>query len=262
VKKILTICSISFTILILTGAFTTVGVSKYKVKKVIIDAGHGGKDSGTLGTFLKEKDIALAIALELGKIIKENMSDVEVIYTRKDDKFVELHDRALVANKNGADLFISIHCNSAPNKLVHGTETYVMGLHTSQSNLEVAKRENSVILLEDSYEERYEGFDPNAPESHILFSLYQNVYLGHSLKLAEKIENQFKKRVDRFSRGVKQAGFLVLWKTSMPSVLIEVGFLSNKEEEKYLNDKLGKTYIASGIFRAFREYKEEVESAN
>lgn len=261
-KNIIIISSFSLIILILSGAFSPVGISKNKVTKVVIDAGHGGKDAGTSGIFSKEKDIALSIALELGEIIKKNMSDVEIIYTRKDNSFIELHDRARIANKNGADLFISIHCNSAPNKRIKGTETYVMGLHTSQSNLEVAKRENSVVLLEDSYEERYEGFDPNAPESHILFSLYQNAYLGNSLVLADKIENQFRKRVGRTSRGVKQAGFLVLWKTSMPSVLVEVGFLSNSEEERFLNDKLGKTYIASGIFRAFREYKEDIESSN
>jgi N-acetylmuramoyl-L-alanine amidase len=261
VKNIVTICCIS--LLMLCASFNTVGVKKYKIRKVVIDAGHGGKDSGTLGSFSKEKDVALKIALELGDIISKNIPGVEVIYTRKDNSFVELHDRAKIANKNGADVFLSIHCNSAPhNKHVHGTETYVMGLHTSEGNLDVAKRENSVILMEDDYQEMYEGFDPNAPESHILFSLYQNAYIGKSLRLAENIENQFKSRVGRNSRGVKQAGFLVLWKTSMPSVLIEVGFLSNDNEEKYLNDALGRTYIASGIFRAFRDFKEEIESLN
>lgn len=246
------------------ASFNTTGVKEIRVKKVVIDAGHGGKDSGTIGKFSKEKNVALKIAKELGAIIQKNMSDVEVIYTRTNDTFVELEQRAQIANKNGADVFISIHCNAVPSNKdkVHGTETYIMGLHTSEANLEVAKRENSVILLEDNYEERYEGFNPNSPESHILFSLYQNAYLENSLSLAQKVEDQFRTRVGRKSRGVKQAGFWVLYRTSMPSILVEVGYLSNPTEEKYLNDDLGQTYIASGIFRAFRDYKNEIENAN
>lgn len=229
----------------------------------MIDAGHGGKDSGTRGVMSKEKDIALEIALELGEIIKEYLPDVEVIYTRTNDDFIELDERSNIANKNGADLFISIHCNAVDySDKVQGTETWIMGLHKSETNLNVAKRENSVILMEENYEEKYEGFDPNDPASHILFSLYQNAYLSNSLKLAEKVEYQFDKRVGRHSRGVKQAGFVVLFKSSMPSVLIETGFLSNPKEERYLNDELGQTYIASGIFRAIRDYKVEIESMN
>jgi len=211
----------------------------------------------------KEKDIALDIALELGEIIKEYLPDVEVIYTRDDDTFVELDERSNIANKNGADLFLSIHCNAVEySNEVHGTETWVMSLNKSADNLNVAKRENSVILIEDDYEEKYEGFDPNDPASHILFSLYQNAYLSNSLNLAEKVEYQFDKRVGRHSRGVKQNVFVVLYKSSMPSVLIETGFLSNPKEERYLNDELGQTYIASGIFRAVRDYKVEIESMN
>ena len=236
------------------------GVKEYKVKKVVIDAGHGGKDSGTLGSFSQEKDVALEIALELGGIINKYMEDVEVIYTREDDTFIGLENRANIANKNGADVFISVHCNAVGNKEVQGTESWVMGPHKTAGNLEVAKRENAAVLMEEDYAETYEGFDPTAPESHILFSLYQNAYIGNSLLLAQNIENQFKDRVGRNSRGVKQAGFLVLWKTSMPSVLVEVGFLSNQVEEKYLNDDLKQSYIASGIFRAFRDYKEEIEA--
>lgn len=228
----------------------------------MIDAGHGGKDPGTSGKVTKEKDISLKVALELGSLIEKYMPDVEVIYTRKDNTFVELYDRAKIANKNGAQLFISVHCNAVGNPATKGTETWVMGLHTSKGNLEVSKRENSVILLEDNYEEKYEGFDPNSPESHILFSLYQNAYLSNSLDLAERIETQFKNRVDRNSRGVKQAGFIVLWKTSMPSVLVEIGFLSNETEEMYLSDEYGRTLIASGIFRAVRDYKQNLESMN
>lgn len=242
-------------------SFNSTNKVDYKVKKIVIDAGHGGKDSGTLGKVSFEKDVSLAIALELGATINKYLPDVEVVYTRLDDNFVELDERANMANKNGADLFVSIHCNAVGHSdQVHGTETWVMGLHTSEENLKVAKRENAVILMEENYEERYEGFDPNDPASHILFSLYQNAYLKNSLNLAEKIEYQFKKRVGRNSRGVKQAGFVVLYKTSMPSVLIETGFLSNPKEERYLNDALGQTYIASGIFRAIRDYKEELET--
>ena len=245
------------------ASFTTTGKRLYRVQKVVIDAGHGGRDTGTTGRFSKEKEIALEIALELGKTIKRYLKDVEVVYTRTDDSFPSLVDRAELANKNGADLFISIHCNSAPySSRVYGTETYVMGLDKVAGNLEVAKRENRVILLEENYAENYEGFDPNSPESHILFSLYQNAYLENSLSLAQKIEHQFKTRAGRRSRGVKQAPFWVLWKTSMPSVLVETGYLSNPNEEIDLNDKLKQSYIASGIFRAFRDYKQEIEAGN
>ncbi len=260
VKKILIVSILS--LFMMGTSFTVNGVKEYKVRKVIIDAGHGGKDPGTHGVFSKEKHVALKIALKLGEIIKENLDDVEVIYTRKDDTFIELHDRANIANKNDADLFISIHCNSISNPKVKGTESWVMGLHTSERNLNVAKRENSVILLEEDYKTNYEGFDPNSPESHILFSLYQSAYLDNSLRLAQNIENQFKTRVGRHSRGVKQAGFVVLYMTAMPSVLVEVGFLTNDKEERDLNDQLQQTYIASGIFRAFRDYKNEIENTD
>ena len=259
-KNILTI-SISLALLALTGAQQASG-QKYRVKKVVIDAGHGGHDHGASGRRSKEKDIALAIALELGNIIKQHMDDVQVIYTRQKDQFVTLHSRAKIANKNNADVFISIHCNATHNKTtrVYGTETFTMGLHNSAHNLAVAKRENEVILLEDSYEKNYQGFDPKSPESHILFSLYQNSYNENSLKLAEKIQHEFKTRAGRKSRGVKQAGLLVLWKTTAPSVLVEVGFITNPKEEKYLSSKLGRSHIASSIFRAFRAYKQELET--
>ncbi|MGF1639006.1 MAG: N-acetylmuramoyl-L-alanine amidase [Cyclobacteriaceae bacterium] len=260
---------LGLSLILLFGSFSPLKRSEYKVKTVVIDAGHGGKDSGTVGAFSKEKDIALKISLEVGSIINKYIKDVKVIYTRSDDTFIPLEERAQIANRNGADAFISIHCNSLPASTtlatktrIYGTETFVMGLHTSEANLEVAKRENSVIMLEENYEERYEGFDPKSPESHILFSLYQNAYLENSLMLANNIETQFKDRVGRHSRGVKQAGFWVLYRTSMPSVLVEVGFLSNANEEKYLNDPVGQSYIASGIFRAFRDYKNNIESIN
>lgn len=245
------------------GSFTNLNKPSYKVDKIIIDAGHGGKDGGTIGAVSKEKDVALKIALELGTIIKEYLPDVEIIFTRNNDTFIELDERANIANKNGADLFVSIHCNAVDySDKVKGTETWVMGLNKLEYNLNVSKRENSVILMEDNYTEKYEGFNPNDPGSHILFSLYQNAYLSNSLNLADKIEHQFKKRVGRNSRGVKQAPFVVLYKSSMPSVLVETGFLSNPSEERYLNDELGQTFIASGIFRAIRDYKVEIESMN
>jgi N-acetylmuramoyl-L-alanine amidase len=228
---------------------------------VVIDAGHGGKDTGCLGRSVREAEVALKVALELGNLIEENLPDVKVIYTRKTNTFVELIDRAGIANKNGADLFISVHCNSGPS-VAYGTETYTMGLHTSEGNLKVAKRENSVILKEEGYKENYDGFDPNSPQSHILLTLRQSAYMDNSLRFAQKVEHQFKHKVGRSSRGVKQAGFIVLWKSAMPSALIETGFLTNPEEEKFLNDKSGQSYIASGIYRAFRDYKQEMEASN
>ncbi len=255
--------TIGLTCLVLISTASNLDKRDLRINTVIIDAGHGGKDPGTHGVSSREKDVALKIARELGRIIKEYLKDVKVIYTRSNDTFIELEQRANIANKAGADVFISIHCNAVPRNTekIYGTETYVMGLHTSKANFEVAKRENSVILMEKNNEEVYEGFDPNSPDSYILFSLYQNAHLENSLNLAQKVEQQFKTRVGRNSRGVKQAGFLVLYRTSMPSVLVEVGYLTNKKEEKYLNDPLGQTYIASGIFRAFRDYKNELEAS-
>jgi len=243
----------------LLSSYTPLEISKYTLRTIVIDAGHGGKDPGCHGKSTEEADIALSVALELGRVITENMPGVKVVYTRKKDEFVELHDRAAIANKNKADLFISLHCNSGPTDIA-GTETYTMGLHTAEGNLEVAKRENAVILKEENYKKKYDGFDPNSPQAHIMFSLYQNAYIGNSLAFASKIENQFQARLGRSSRGVKQAGLLVLWKTSMPSVLVEIGFLTNAKEEKYLNNKTNQVYIASGIYRALKDYKAEIET--
>jgi N-acetylmuramoyl-L-alanine amidase len=246
---------------IFSGFSTNAPRRDNRVRTVVIDAGHGAHDNGCSGRFSKEKDVALKVALELGKQIEENLPDVKVVYTRKSNVFVELIDRAGIANKNNADLFISIHCNSGP-AVAYGTETFTMGLHTSEGNLKVAKRENSVILKEEGYKENYDGFDPNSPQSHILLSLRQSAYMDNSLRFAQKVEHQFENKVSRKSRGVKQAGLIVLWKSAMPSVLIETGFLTNPAEEKYLNDKLGQSYIASGIYRAFKEYKQELEDTN
>jgi len=226
------------------------------VRTVVIDPGHGGRDSGAVGRQAKEKDIALAISLKLGEYIREHIPDVEVIFTRETDVFVPLHERAQIANDNKADLFISIHCNSAANRAAIGTETFVMGLHRSQANLEVARRENKSILYEEDYLETYDGFDPHSPEANIIFSFYQNTYLEQSLQMASLVQQQFRDRARRIDRGVKQAGFLVLYQIAMPGVLVEAGFLSNHREEQYLISETGQAHIASAIFRAFRDYRE------
>ncbi len=231
----------------------------YKIKTVVIDPGHGGHDSGCLGSSAKEKHVALAVSLKLGKLIEEKYPDVKVIYTRTTDVFVELHERANIANRNHADLFICVHCNSGPPS-AFGTETFVMGLHKTEDNLSVAKRENSSILLEKDYKANYDGFDPNSPEANIIFSLYQNSFLTQSLKLAALIQQQFEEYGGRYNRGVKQAGFLVLYRTAMPSLLIETGFLTNSTEEKYLHSEKGQQTIATSIYRAFVEYKLDIET--
>lgn len=232
----------------------------YKIRKVVIDPGHGGKDPGTLGDHSKEKEIVLLVAQKLGGYIKSYFPGIEVIYTRTDDTFVKLEERAAIANRQNADLFISLHCNAAENKQAYGTETWVMGMHKTQTNLEVAKRENSVILLEDDYATTYD-YDPNDPLSHIVFSLYQNAYIDQSLTLADYIQYQFRERVSRRDRGVHQAGFVVLYRATMPAVLVEMGFLSNQAEEKFLVSDQGQDLVASGIFRAFRDYKQQMEGA-
>ncbi len=245
----------------LLNSSSTYPPKDFAVDVVVIDAGHGGHDNGTHGRLLKEKDIALKIALKVGGYIEKNIPGVKVIYTRKDDTYLALDERAEIANKNKADLFICIHANANPNTKAFGTETFVMGLHKDEGNLAIAQRENSVILMDENYEERYEGFN-NSPESYILFTLAQSAYQENSLKFAQKVESQFKARAGRNSRGVKQAGFVVLWKTTMPSVLIETGFLTNSTEEKFLAGGEGQELIASGIYRAFKEYKSDVESIN
>lgn len=229
------------------------------IRTVVIDAGHGGKDPGAIGPGkTQEKDIALIVALKLGDYITKNYPDVKVIYTRKTDQFIELHERAEIANRNKADLFIAVHCNSSTNPEAYGTSTYVLGLHRTEANLEVAKRENGVISLEDNKDKNYE-FDPNSPEGHIIMSMKQNIYLDQSINFASHIENQFETYSRRKSLGVKQAGFYVLYKTAMPSLLCEIGFLSNPEEEKYLNSVKGQDNLASALFNAFKDYKGEVD---
>ncbi len=244
------------------ASFSPTNTRSVIISRIVIDPGHGGKDPGTHGAISKEKDIALKISKHLGRILEQNMEGVEVIFTRDNDSFPTLQDRSDMANKSGADLFISVHCNWISNPSVFGTETYVMGLHKTDENFEVARRENAVILQEENYEENYDGFDPNSPESYIFLTLQQSAYQEGSLKLAERIENELGTRAGRRSRGVKSAGFYVLFNTTMPSVLVETGYLSNSNEERDLNDDLKQRYIASGIYRAIRNYKEEVESTN
>jgi N-acetylmuramoyl-L-alanine amidase len=230
-----------------------------KISVVVIDPGHGGKDSGASIGQAQEKDIVLDIALKLGSAIKSNYPDIEVVYTRTKDIFIPLHQRAEIANKKDADLFISIHVNAVDAKSVHGTETFVLGLHRNQDNLEVAKKENAVILLEDDYNTTYEGFDPNLPESYIMFETMQEEYQGQSVMLASNIQNEFRNYAKRVDRSVKMAGFLVLRRTTMPSVLIETGFLSHSTERTYLLSESGKSQLANSIFRAFDSYKNEIE---
>ncbi|MDY0077092.1 MAG: N-acetylmuramoyl-L-alanine amidase [Bacteroidales bacterium] len=233
-----------------------------KIRTVVIDPGHGGKDPGAIGRRVKEKDIVLDVALLTGEYIKQNLPDVKVIYTRTKDEFIELHRRAAIANENNADVFISIHCNSVGNPSVYGAETFVMGDHRSKANLEVAKLENAAILLEENTDDQYGGFDPNSTAAYIALSLYQSTYKSQSIMLAQKIQEQFTKRVGRKDRSVQQAGFLVLYKTTMPSVLVELGFISHVNEEGFLMSEEGKAYMASAVYRAFKEYKIEYEREN
>lgn len=232
----------------------------YYIKTVVIDAGHGGHDPGCSGNAALEKDVALAISLELAELIQQQHPDVRVILTRSTDVFIPLYKRAAIANQNKADLFISIHCNAAAKKssTAQGTETYVMGLHTMEHNLNVAKRENASILLEENYEQHYD-YDPNSPEGHIMLTMFQNAYLEQSVLFAEQIEKNFGRLSGRKSRGVKQAGFVVLKSTAMPSVLVEAGFLTNETEEDYLYSPEGQKSIATSILTAFSNYKKLVE---
>jgi N-acetylmuramoyl-L-alanine amidase len=227
---------------------------------VVIDAGHGGKDPGALGPGSREKDIVLAIALKTGKYINDNLKDVKVVYTRDKDVFVELRERGQIANKAKADLFISIHANSTDGgRSVRGAETFILGLDKDAANLAVAMKENEVILLEDDYSAHYSGFDPKSPESYIVFSMMQNLYKKQSIEFASLVQDQFRERLGRIDRGVKQGPFQVLVGTAMPSVLVEVGFISNAEEEKYLKSAQGQDYLASAIYRAFRDYKNSID---
>jgi N-acetylmuramoyl-L-alanine amidase len=259
------------------------------VKVIVIDPGHGGKDPGCNGDLHKEKDIALGIALKLGAFIEKNLPDVKVIYTRKTDEFVELEERAQIANRNKADLFISIHCNAAAKYVVikdkkgkshyktytdkkgnarkveihnpkpFGSATYVMGISNEKGKLNTAKRENASMLLEDNYKKTYDGFDPESDEAYIVMSLWTGVNVEQSASMASKIEKEYVAKAGRVDKGVHRQSIWVLWRTTMPSVLTEVGFLTNPEEEKFLGSEKGQKYMAAALFRAVRNYKDEAE---
>nr|WP_321521890.1 N-acetylmuramoyl-L-alanine amidase [uncultured Macellibacteroides sp.] len=226
---------------------------------LVIDAGHGGKDPGAQRFQIDEKDINLSVARKLGDLIESNHNDIRVIYTRKSDRFIELDERANIANRAKADLFMSIHTNAVERgSYVTGTETFTLGLARTDENLQVAMRENSAILLEDNYLQKYEGFDPNSSESYIIFEFMQNKHMEQSVDLASKIQKSFTS-ANRVDRGVRQAGLLVLRKTSMPSVLVELGFISNKEEARYMNSDNGQDKLAQSLYSAFVKYKREFD---
>lgn len=259
------------------------------VKTIVIDPGHGGKDPGCNGVTHKEKDIALAIGLKLGKLIEQNLKDVKVIYTRTTDVFVELEERAQIANRNNADLFISIHCNAAgkfvtvkdkngkiryktykdkkgnirkvevPNPRPFGSATYVMGISNEKGKMNVAKRENAAMLLEDNYEKNYNGFDPESDEAYIIMSMWTGAFVEKSADLASKIQKEYSEKAGRIDKGVQRQSIWVLWRTAMPSILTEVGFLTNPEEEIFLASEKGQHYMASALFRAVRKYKDQEE---
>ncbi len=261
-KKVLTYRSILIS-LALFFVFAEAAKAREKdnsrISVVVIDPGHGGKDPGANIGHAREKDIVLEIALNLGKTIKQNHPDIDVVYTRTKDVFIPLHKRADIANKKEADLFISIHANAVDAKSVQGTETFVLGLHQNEDNLEVAKKENSVILLENDYNTTYEGFDPNLPESYIMFETMQEEYQGQSIMLAANIQDEFRTHARRIDRSVKMGGFLVLRRTTMPSVLVETGFLSHWKERSYLLSKAGQNTLAQAIYRAFYSYMKAIE---
>lgn len=226
---------------------------------LVIDAGHGGHDAGAVGSISKEKNINLKVALMLGDMLKEKNPDIKIIYTRDNDEFIELNRRAEIANKAKADLFVSIHTNSSKNKSANGMETFTLGVSRSKENMEVAMLENSVILLEDNNEKTYQGFDPNSTDSYIMFEFMKDQYMDRSIKCADFIQTRMIDATNRVDRGVRQAGFLVLRATTMPAVLVELGFISNKEEEKYLNDNKNQAAIVTAIYKGIIAYKHDID---
>ena len=251
-----------FLLLVGVNNFSFSQSAENQIRTIVIDAGHGGKDPGTMGTKrykIYEKDIALEVSLILGRYIEKKFPEIKVVYTRKKDVFLELWERTELANKNDADLFISIHCDGFKNSDASGASVFVMGMSKLKANMDVAMRENSVMYLEDNFKEKYDGFDPKSAESYIVFSLMQNTYLDQSISFAQQLDIQFVERAYRKSRGVKQAPFWVTSRVNMPSVLIELGFLTNPAEEDFLHSENGQVYMASAIFRAFKEYKETAD---
>ena len=237
----------------------------HTVDRIVIDPGHGGKDPGNLGTgrYNKtEKDVVLNVSKKLGYYIKRAFPDVEVIYTREKDSYPKLHERTKMANREGADLFISVHCDAFKRESAKGSSSFVMGPAKTEANLRMAKQENAAILQEENYEENYGGFDPNSPEGLIELSMRQNAFIDQSLQFASLCQDQFRERVGRVDRGVRQAPYWVICYTTMPSVLVELGFLTNKEEEDFLQSEIGQDYMASAIYRAFKKYKKQIEAVN
>ena len=230
-------------------------IAQNKKFTLVVDAGHGGHDPGAMGRIIREKEINLAVALKFGELVDKNFSDVRVIYTRKTDVYLTLQERADIVNNNHADLFISFHTNAAKSSSAFGTETYTLGLAKSKTNLDVAMRENSVILLEDDYKTKYRGFDPASVESYIMFEFMQDKYLDKSIDFAHTIQKQFSNYARRSDRGVRQAGFWVLHRSACPSVLIELGFVSNHSEEQYLASTEGQQNLANSVYNAFVNFK-------
>lgn len=228
-----------------------------KAYTVVLDAGHGGRDPGNIGNGYREKNITLKVVKEIGKLLQE-YKDIKVVYTRETDVLIDLWKRGEIANKQKADLFVSVHCDGHTSN-AYGSSTFVLGLHANKQNFEVAKKENAAILFEDNYKERYKGFDPNSPESFIGLTLMQEENLDKSLSLASEIQKNFKSNLKRRDRGVKQAGFVVLHQTYMPSILVELGFLTNKNEGKYLNSKKGQKELAVQITKAVRKYFDRIK---
>ena len=254
-KNFVTLLALSLTLVVVLP-FSAFAEKQFTL---VIDAGHGGKDAGAIGRKAKEKTINLNVALAFGKLVKEKCPEVKVIYTRSTDKFVSLSERATIANRNNADLFVSIHTNAvARGRKVYGTETFTLGMARADENLEVAKRENSVITYEENYKQTYAGFDPNSAESYIIFEFMQDRYMEQSVELARCIQNQYTSHAGRQNKGVKQAGFLVLRETSMPSVLTELGFISTPEEENYLNSARGQRQLAQSLYNGFITYYKKV----
>lgn len=238
-------------------------LDNYSIKTVVLDPGHGGKDPGALGKNCKEKDITLKVAKKVGALINKHYPQIKVAYTHETDTFIALKDRSKFANEQNADLFISIHCNSFPkNRNVSGIETYVMGSHKAEDNLNVSLRENAVITYEENYESKYEGYDPNSSESLIIFSMIQNIYLEQSLSFASLLQNQVLQNTPFHDRGVRQAGFWVLVGTTMPSILVEMGYISNAKDEAYMRSEKGQNALAQSIFEAFKTYKQDVDYKN
>ena len=246
---IVSICLLSFVL-----SFGTVFAANFTVT---IDAGHGGKDPGAIGSFAKEKNINLAVALKVGKLIESRYGDVRVVYTRKTDVFIPLEERASIANNAHSNLFLCIHTNSSPSPAASGAETYTLGLAKTQANMNVARRENAVILLEDNYKQKYQGFNPNSTDSYIMFEYMQDKYIDRSVQFASDIQTQFSQKANRADRGVRQAGFWVLHRTSMPAVLVEVGYISNQSEEEFITSESGQQRLAESIVAAFGKFKHE-----